>query len=227
MEEEEEEPVDVSELLNEIIISARRTLSYLKSTDFDSDGTNETGFKNIIISAIHHFFERYPKTIKWELYSEKEVIVINKDTKVPTTKFTDIVIIVKNEFGLVIELKYIQGPYLDGYYKKLPYVRLSDPSTKRFRDMLKRRSELTTLGEKIKKLHEKEIRELKFNEKFNTTETKLTVAERETYAIEQVNEYKDALIISDNTIKWYASTMVGVVSDLVIYRSDYLGDFFK
>ena len=47
-------------VFEQAIGGARRTLSILKSSDFDSvTGTNETGFKNVVIAALHHFLYDY------------------------------------------------------------------------------------------------------------------------------------------------------------------------
>ena len=52
--------LSLSIVFEQAIGGARRTLSILKSSDFDSvTGTNETGFKNIVIAALHHFLYDY------------------------------------------------------------------------------------------------------------------------------------------------------------------------
>jgi hypothetical protein len=132
--------LDVSTVFEQTVGSTLRTLSFLRSSDFDSvNGTNETGFKSMVISALQHFLYDYEGC---KISSEYEIVVEDPDTKQNVSNFADIVVKIGSQFGLIIELKYIQGPYLDGYYKNaevLPYLTKGDDSSQRYKKMLERR----------------------------------------------------------------------------------------
>lgn len=219
--ESTERKFDVSTIFEETISATLRTLQCLKSSDFDSlTGTNETGFKNIVISALQHYLLNAKEC---EIFSEQEVIVTNADTKQKVSKFADVVVQIGEQFGLIIELKYVQCPFLDGYFKnakKLPFPFSSDTPSVKYTKMLERRKTLTSIAEDLAKMSAEDLRKLKFHEQFEKTHC-LSVAERETSALKQVKEYQLFIPAVTADFKWYAATIVGVGSNLVYTCVDF------
>ena len=168
--ENNERKFDVSTIFEEIISATLRTLQCLKSTDFDSlTGTNETGFKNIVISDLQHYLLEDKEC---EIFSEHEIIVTNSDTNQEVSKFADVVVQIGDQFGLIIELKYVQCPFLDGYFKNatiLPFPFPNDTSGVKYKKMLKRRKALTLMAENLAKMSAVDLRKLKFYEQFEKT----------------------------------------------------------
>lgn len=215
------EDLNPRELFDQTIASTLKILRHLKSSDFDSEnGTNETGFKNIVISALHHILDDKLEGSGCQILSEHEIEWIHSDTKQSNTNFADIVVKVGDRFGLIIELKYIQAPFLEGYYKKMPFVTANDKGNARIQKIKKRREALTSLASEIAKKSSDELRELNFFEKFET-ENKYSVRTREQSAIEQVTNYKNRIEKPNPQFTWYTATIVGVVSNLVFHCIDF------
>jgi hypothetical protein len=144
--------------------------------------------------------------------------VTDLDTKQKVANYADIVVKIEGHFGLIIELKYVQAPFLEGYYgrpEKMPFPAPGDVPSMRYMKATSRRNALSAIGEELANKTPEELRALKFYEKFNETTNCISVATKEDTAIEQVKRYHCAMPNTQPAFKWYAATIVGVVSNLV------------
>ena len=150
--------------------------------------------------------------------SEHEIVVTHPETNKKVSKFADIVVYIGDRFGLIIELKYVQAPYIDGYYRNataLPFAKKGDTSSTKYKNMLKRRETLTSLADTIRTKSPDDLRALRFYEKFDEIEQRVSVETREKNAILQVKEYQAAIPKPNTEFVWYAGTIVGIVANLV------------
>lgn len=104
-------------------------------------------------------------------------------------------------------IRYIQTPFLDGLFNTLP------------QHSKERRAELTKNGENIRKLDDKQIKNLKFYEQYDTNNNNYfqrTVQEKIDMASTQVKEFMYKLpLIFENLPPVYGLVLVGVSTTIV------------
>lgn len=197
---------------------SRRTLSILASTDYNNNGMNEAGFKAVIVAALLRTFEDYTD-VYFDIISEEKLL--HKEDKY-VKGYIDLLVIWRDannlENKLIIELKYIQAPFIKEYHNKhdvLPYA--TPKRSLDFKEQDKQRKKLTEISKEFSNTSEHELRKKSFFEVYAAHTKFPTVADKEESATKQVIDYVSHMSLKEDE-KIYAVVIIGVVSNVIIKR---------